>query len=494
MGAPRPSQYTGVGTAPGRRHARIAPAAVLAWLVLWQVAALVIDSELLLPGPIAVASRLAGDVLSVAFWMRVGFSTLRIAGGVLIGWVIGIASAMASAKSAVVQSFLEVPLSLARSVPVASFTVLALIWLRASNLAVLVVALVVTPTVHENLLQALVSRDRALDEMATVLRVPRLKRLRLVDLPQLAPSIRAALKLTLGMGWKAGVAAEVIGIPFGSIGEALYQTKVQFDTAGLFSWTATVVAASLVSERTVRSVLDHAIARLTLDAGFHRRFVTDSPIRDVEETPQDSSLDIPTGASALIIHELLCPLSAERCIGPVNLTAKAGAPCALMAPSGAGKTTLLLTVAGTRESSVDSIKVLDTSGKAVLHPHVAMVFQDARLCDQASALDNTLLAAPSDPSMREKAKILLEELGLAGQIHQAAGSCSGGERRRIAIARALMTPADLLLLDEPFTGLDPSSRNRCAALINRYAKRMPVVIATHDPEDATLLDAHIIRW
>ena len=57
-----------------------------------------------------------------------------------------------------------------------------------------------------------------------------------------------------------------------------------------------------------------------------------------------------------------------------------------------------------------------------------------------------------------------------------------------------MTPADLLLLDEPFTGLDPSSRNRCAALINRYAKRMPVVIATHDPEDATLLDAHIIRW
>ena len=98
--------------------------------------------------------------------------------------------------------------------------------------------------------------------MAKVFRVPFLRRLFYLNLPQLMPYLRAGAVTALGLCWKSGVAAEVIGIPGGTIGEALYRVKVNYYTADLFAWTIIIVALSLLSTALIRGLMDLGIRRL----------------------------------------------------------------------------------------------------------------------------------------------------------------------------------------------------------------------------------------
>ena len=107
----------------------------------------------------------------------------------------------------------------------------------------------VFPPVYLNVLSGIGSADRQLLEMAKVFRVPFGRRLRGVYLPAVLPHFRAAASLGLGLCWKSGVAAEVIGLPALSIGEALYNAKVYFLTPDLFAWTAVIVAVSVAFEK-----------------------------------------------------------------------------------------------------------------------------------------------------------------------------------------------------------------------------------------------------
>ena len=183
------------------------------WLAIWQLAAIALGSELLLPGPAAVLARLVEMAPQPAFWARVGFSLVRIAGGFALGAVYGTVGAFAGARRRIVEELLAPLMALAKSVPVASITVLALIWLRAANLAVLVVLLVVLPIVYENVLQGLRATDGKLEEAARLYHVPPVRRLRFLVMPTLFPYLSTALALGLSTAWKAGVAAEVFGIP-----------------------------------------------------------------------------------------------------------------------------------------------------------------------------------------------------------------------------------------------------------------------------------------
>ena len=225
------------------------------WLAIWQLAAIALGSELLLPGPATVLACLVEMVPQPAFWARVGFSLVRIAGGFALGAVCGTVGAFAAARWRVVEELLAPLMALAKSVPVASITVLALIWLRAANLAVLVVLLVVLPIVYENVLQGLRATDGKLEEAARLYHVPPVRRLRFLVMPTLFPYLSTALALGLSTAWKAGVAAEVIGIPAGSLGEAIYDAKVYFDTPELFAVTFAVVLASGACTAALRGVL-----------------------------------------------------------------------------------------------------------------------------------------------------------------------------------------------------------------------------------------------
>lgn len=470
-----------------RVRLHLAPWAIASWLVLWQIASMAWDSPLLLPGPLDVGARLIALVPDPSFWHRVLFSLSRIVAGFVAGVAIGGVGAVAAARWKAVEDLLAPLMALAKSVPVASITVLALVWLRAANLAVLVVALVVVPLVYESTLSGLRATDRTLDEAVALFRIGGARRLCFFVMPQLYPYLEAALGTALGMAWKAGVAAEVIGIPAGSLGEAVYDTKVYFDTAGLFAVTIAVIAASTLTTWLVRAAL-HALKPIACGAAGHaRRFESTPDEHDCSRAPSTCGTD---AAADLVIDGVSKSYGERAVVRDVTFSVQPGTPVCLMAPSGSGKTTLLRIVAGLETADRGTV----TAGeKTREQPQVSMVFQDDRLAEQASALANVRLPLAPGSRAWHEAPELLGALGLGEMMLHPAGTCSGGERRRIALARALAANHDILLLDEPFTGLDDSSRAQAAALVRKRTGASVVLVATHDRTDAARLNGRIVR-
>ncbi len=236
-------------------------AAVLA-LAVWQGAALLVGSPILLPSPLRVAARLGALLVTADFWSVIGFSLLRIAGGFLLALVTATVLAFAAGRFSLVEILLRPYVLAIKSVPVASFIILALIWLRASQLSLFISFLMVFPVLYTNVLAGIRSADGQLLEMARVFRVPWKRRVRMLYLPAVEPFLLAGSATALGMSWKAGVAAEVIGVVGGSLGERLYDAKIYLMTADLLAWTVVIVALSAGFEKLILWLLGRAFRRV----------------------------------------------------------------------------------------------------------------------------------------------------------------------------------------------------------------------------------------
>lgn len=223
--------------------------AVLFALAFWQIAAMRIHQRILLVTPLEVLGRLCTIWQVVGFGSSIWFTFYHIAGGFLIGLVSGIVLASLSARWQWLEILLWPWMITIKSVPVASFVVICLIWLSAQNLSVFISFLIVLPVIYQNMLSGLRSRDVQMEEMARVFRLPWYRKLRYITIPQIRPFLISACSVTAGMAWKAGVAAEIIGTPNGSIGRMLYTAKIYLDTDDLLAWTVIIVLISVASEK-----------------------------------------------------------------------------------------------------------------------------------------------------------------------------------------------------------------------------------------------------
>lgn len=235
---------------------------VLFWLTVWQLGAMLFDQRLLLASPVAVAQRLVQLVPEGEFWAAVAFSAGRILLGFAIGLTTGTLLAVLAGNFRFVKSLLAPLMSAMKSIPVASFTILALIWVSSRNLAVLIAVLIAVPIVYANVLEGIENLDPKLRDMAEVFEIPAHKRFVGVYLSQVLPYFRSAAGLAMGLCWKSGVAAEVIGIPDGSIGERLYMSKVYLETEDLFAWTAVIILVSFLCEKLFMLLVDLLVRRV----------------------------------------------------------------------------------------------------------------------------------------------------------------------------------------------------------------------------------------
>lgn len=233
-------------------------AALLA-LTFWEIAALLIHQRILLVTPVAVAKRLCTIWQAEGFARAIWFSFYHIAGGFLLGLILGCLLAYLAAKHPVVETLLWPWMATIKSVPVASFVVICLIWLSARNLSVFISFLIVIPIIYQNVLEGLRAENRKMQEVATVFRLPWCKRFRYIELPKLRPFLLSACRVTIGMAWKAGIAAEIIGVPNGSIGKMLYTAKIYLDTDDLLAWTIIIVVISVVAEKVFLAGLSRAL-------------------------------------------------------------------------------------------------------------------------------------------------------------------------------------------------------------------------------------------
>lgn len=441
-----------------RMKAVAAAGAVAAfWLAVWMLVAALVAQPLILPGPGAVAVALLRLACDAGTWAILAGSGVRILGGLALAAVCGGVLAGVSVRSRAFAHLVAPALSFVKATPVACVVVLLLIWLGSARVSIAAVFLMALPGVYFSLAEGLAQVNKPLEQMFRLHGVRGWRLFCAHTWREVLPFVLSCARAVIGMSWKAGVAAELIGMAVGTVGERIYQAKLLIETADLLAWTVLVVAASWACERVlvwllrVSGPVAWGAAVRAHGHGLRGRAGAAS-----DGTSAELALavgDRAPWAPALAGLVLNVPASGRICV---------------MGASGAGKSTLLALAAG--ECAPCS-----------------MVFQDVCLVEDISALDNVLVCADARVDA-SSAAALLRLLVPGVDVHARVAELSGGQRRRVEIARALLCPGDAVILDEPFTGLDTAARDACAEVVLDLLDGRMLLLATHDAVDAQALN------
>lgn len=242
-------------TSVNRKKRRLPAWAVIFWLLVWQIAAMWVDDPIFLASPLAALKRLGQLVGEAVFWQSILFSVGHILLGFALSALLGVTLAALAYRFRVIRELLSPVSAAVKAIPVASFVILVLLWVPSRQLSIIISILIGFPIIYANVLTGLDSTDPKLIEMARLFRVPFWKQLRAIYLYEVLPFMRSGLSIAIGLCWKSGVAAEVIGVPKGSIGEKLYQSKIYLETADLFCWTLVIVLLSIGCEKLLKLLL-----------------------------------------------------------------------------------------------------------------------------------------------------------------------------------------------------------------------------------------------
>ena len=422
---------------------------LLFWLGVWQILAMGVDNVLLVVTPLQALRALLIQAGQAEFWRSAFGSMWRIALGFLLGAVLALFLAAVSYRYKITEEVLRPFMVFCKAVPVAVFAVLILIWWGSSMLAVAICFLVVFPNIYLNTLEGLKSADRGLLEMAEVFRLPYGTRFFYIYRPALKPFLLSAFQLSLGMCWKSGVAAEVIGTPDHSIGGALYLAKIYLDTADLFAWTVVIVVLSVLFEKIIFCGIEV--------------FFRWEPACKRPPMPQKIAA---RERRTLCVWNLGKSFHDQWIFRHVDHEFFGGEPYVLDTPSGSGKTTFFRCLCGLERPEEGGVSGIDT---------FSVQFQEDRLCEDYSVVKNLEMVLGDAAQAREILVQLLPEEAL----EQPCRELSGGMKRRVSLVRAMEAGAQCVLLDEPFTGLDEENRKKAEAYIRQKAGERILMLATH---------------
>ena len=470
--------------------------AVAVWLILWEIAARVLNKEIFLVSPIKAIIRFGELAITGNFWLSVLGSFARIAIGFLLAVLVGILLAVLSAKYKRVRELFD-PIMLAiRAVPIASFIILALICFSSKYLAVLISFMIAMPVIYENVFTGIAETDRSLVEMARVFGLGGGKAARYIYCPEIYPYFKSACKTAVGMAWKAGIAAEVIGSPKGSIGAMLHQAKIYLETADLLAWTIGIVLLSLFMEKAFLWIVanaDATLCKLPAASGLSGG--------SVKEATTHMTVDATT---SVMLEDVSKSYGEQKVLDNISFVFPAGRSSAIMAPSGEGKTTLFRIIAGLEKADSGRVvfkKLINTGeGEGALiqdaTPKVAMTFQEDRLLDYMTAEENIRLVNENLDAETVNAAMRAVGLDDISDIKKSVSEYSGGMKRRVALLRALMAAdsGEVILLDEPFKGLDEETKSKTIEFIKKMTRGMTVILVTHDKDEANALGVENILY
>ncbi|MBQ8533564.1 MAG: ABC transporter permease subunit [Clostridia bacterium] len=226
-----------------------AAVALIFWFGVWEILYHFVSMDVLIPSPYQVLERFTQLSKTVEFWLSALFSLIRITVGWLLGVMLGTLFAFITKRFLLLDTILSPAVKVVKATPVASFILLAYVWIETQTIPTFISFLMVLPIVWGNVSEGIESVPKGFRELSRVYKLPLIKRLKKVELPAIRPFFFAACRISLGLAWKAGVAAEVLCQPETSIGSELWASKVYIETVDLFVWTAVVIILSVILEK-----------------------------------------------------------------------------------------------------------------------------------------------------------------------------------------------------------------------------------------------------
>jgi len=225
------------------------------WLLVWELLALKVGKSLLLPAPVEVLPRLFELMGEIDFWVITVLSLCSVFAGVIVSVILGTVLAVITCSIKPLDALISPILGVIRSAPIASFIVLAILWLGREAVPSLIAGLMVLPVVWANVSAGIKNTDKQLLEMSRCYNFSPLRTVRRVYAPSIMPHFLSAVRTALGLGWKAGITAEVLTVPANSIGKMLSDAKLYMETVDLFAWTLVIILCSLAIEKLIMAAI-----------------------------------------------------------------------------------------------------------------------------------------------------------------------------------------------------------------------------------------------
>ncbi len=236
-----------MGDKEPRREGGLVP--LLFWLCIWYLLAETVDRELLLPSPLSVGESFLALVGKGDFWKTLWYSFGRVSLGIFLGVALGAVLAFVAWYWKVIDWLIGPFLKTLQATPVVSFILLLLLWVKRDYVAVAVSMLMVAPILWLNIRRGFLETDPLLISFGQAYQFSRWKRIWLIYLPSVRPYFSAGLSNAIGLGWKSGIAAEVICQPPYGVGTEMSYSRLYLDTPQLFAWTLVVIVLSGGMER-----------------------------------------------------------------------------------------------------------------------------------------------------------------------------------------------------------------------------------------------------
>ncbi|MDU5229938.1 MAG: ABC transporter permease subunit [Anaerococcus sp.] len=225
------------------------------WIIIWQIMASFIKEEILLPSPLIVFKKFIYLLGQVDFYKAIFLSTIKIIAGFLISIAIGVIFAYLAYKYKLFYDFISPLIRIFRSIPLASLVIFLLFWANKDYLSIYISFIMAMPLIFQNVYDGLSDIDKNILQMADIYKVSEIKKIKYIYKVKVKPFLYSSIISISGLVFKAGIAAEVIGLPKNSIGNNLYNAKVYLDMPNLFAWTLAILLISSFFEITLKKLL-----------------------------------------------------------------------------------------------------------------------------------------------------------------------------------------------------------------------------------------------
>jgi ABC-type nitrate/sulfonate/bicarbonate transport system ATPase subunit/ABC-type nitrate/sulfonate/bicarbonate transport system permease component len=426
----------------------------------WQIISFSIGYPEIFPSLYNLVKKIFVLFSSPDFLIIIIATIIRGLFGFMLALILAFLIAVISNFSCFWKNFFNPIIVLTRSIPVVSFVLLAILWFTPTRLPVFIALMTMFPILVQNILTGLEQTDRKWIEMAQVFGKSKINQFFTIYLPASKSGIFDGISTAMGYGWRAIIIGEVLSQPVRGIGTAMKEAQAFFNVSEIIAWTVVIVLISYIFDLIIRKIQTINL-NLKVPVTTKSDFIFDTQVSHNKEI-RISNLNKKFNEIILFQNQ--------------NFMFENDKISFLKGPSGSGKTTLLRLVSGVEKK--DSGEIYFSKKLSV-----SFAFQDFRLLPWLTVYENILYGIRKGKSDKNRLiQYIIEKLELLDQIHKYPHELSGGQQQRVSLARALVADPDILLLDEPLSGLDNNLKKKIIEFLSDWIikKNVLTIWATHE--------------